>query len=98
MPPNAREGWATASSPARGAPAELVKLVHDTASAHGRDPDAIEITTSLPDNLDDLPKMAEAGIDRVLVPVMFTKEFKNIVRGPDDLPQWRDVIDRYRTE
>lgn len=82
--------------PARGAPAELVKLVRDTATAHGRDPAAIEITTSLPDNLDDLPAMAAAGIDRVLVPVMFTKEFKNIVRGSDDLPQWRDMIERYR--
>jgi probable F420-dependent oxidoreductase len=83
--------------PARGAPAELVKLVRDTAEAHGRDPAAIEITTSLPDDLDDLPAMAAAGIDRVLVPVMFTKEFKNIVRGPDDLPQWRDTIERYRS-
>ena len=38
---------------------------------------------------------AMAGVDRVLVPVMFTKEFKNIVRGPDDLPQWRDTIERF---
>ena len=82
--------------PARGAPADLVELVRETAAAHGRDPDAIEITTSLPENLDDLPKMAAAGVDRVLVPVIFTKEFKNIVRNPDDLPQWRDTIDRYR--
>jgi probable F420-dependent oxidoreductase len=82
--------------PARGAPADLVKLVRDTAVAHGRDSAAIEITTSLPDNLDDLPAMAAAGIGRVLVPVMFTKEFKNVVRGPDDLPPWRDTIERYR--
>ena len=56
--------------PARGAPAELVKLVRDTAVAHGRDPDAIEITTGLPESLDDLPQLAAAGIDRVLVPVV----------------------------
>ena len=81
--------------PARGAPAELVKLVRDTAMAHGRDPDAIEITTSLPENLADLPAMAKAGIGRVLVPVMFTQEFKNVVRGPEDLAQWRSIIEEH---
>jgi alkanesulfonate monooxygenase SsuD/methylene tetrahydromethanopterin reductase-like flavin-dependent oxidoreductase (luciferase family) len=81
--------------PARGAPAELVKLVRDTAIAHDRDPNAIEITTSLPENLDDLPKMAAAGIDRVLVPVAFTKEFKNVVRDPGDLKRWSDIIGKY---
>ncbi|MEA2744946.1 MAG: hypothetical protein QOG25_3317 [Acetobacteraceae bacterium] len=81
--------------PARGAPAELVRLVRDTAIAHDRDPNAIEITTSLPENLDDLPKMAVAGIDRVLVPVAFTKEFKNVVRDPGDLKRWSDIIGKY---
>ncbi len=81
--------------PARGASPELIALVRATAVAHGRDPDAIEITTSLPENLDDLPALSAAGIDRVLVPVVFTKEFKNVVRGPDDLPAWRDIIEKY---
>ena len=82
--------------PARGAPADLVKLVHDTAIAHGRDPAAIEITTSLPDNLEDLPAMAKAGVHRVLVPVIFTPEFRsNVVRGPDDLKPWRDIIEKH---
>lgn len=82
--------------PARGAPADLVKLVRDTAIAHGRDPAAVEITTSLPDNLDDLPAMAKAGVSRVLVPVIFTPEFNaNLVRGPDDLKSWRSIIERH---
>jgi probable F420-dependent oxidoreductase len=81
--------------PARGAPAELVKLVRDTAASHGRDPDAIEITTSLPENLDDLPKMAAAGVHRVLVPVMFTKEFKDVVRDPGDLGRWAKIIEKH---
>jgi probable F420-dependent oxidoreductase len=81
--------------PARGAPPELIELVRATAVSHGRDPDAIEITTSLPENLEDLPKMAAAGINRVLVPVAFTKEFNNVVRGPDDFAPWRDIIDKY---
>ncbi len=81
--------------PARGAPADLVKLVRDTAEAHGRDPMAVEITTSLPPDMEDLPKMAAAGVDRVLVPVVFTKEFKNVVRGPDDVRRWTEVIEKY---
>jgi probable F420-dependent oxidoreductase len=83
--------------PARGAPPELLKLVRDTAEAHGRDPNAIEITTSLPENLDDLSTMAAAGIDRVLVPVVFTKEFKNVVQNPSDLARWAEVIEKYIT-
>jgi probable F420-dependent oxidoreductase len=81
--------------PARGAPAELIKLVRDTASAHGRDPAAIEITTSLPQDLNEIPKMAAAGVDRVLVPVMFTPEFANAVRGPNDMQHWSRVIEQY---
>jgi hypothetical protein len=61
----------------------------------GRDPKAIEITTGLPENLDDLSQMAAAGIDRVLVPVVFTKEFKNVVSDPGDLNQWADLIEKY---
>ncbi len=83
--------------PARGAPAELIKLVRDTAVAHKRDPDAIEITTSMPVDLDELPKMAAAGVGRVLVPVSFTPEFKNVVRGPEDCARWTDVIEKFRT-
>ena len=39
--------------------------------------------------------MAAAGVSRVLVPVMFTKEFKNVVRGPEDVGAWRDVIEKH---
>jgi probable F420-dependent oxidoreductase len=84
--------------PARGAPAELIKLVRDTAVAHKRDPDAIEITTSMPADLDELPKMAADGVGRVLVPVSFTPEFKNVVRGPEDCARWADVIEKFRTK
>lgn len=84
--------------PARGASAELIKLVRDTAVAHGRDPASIEITTSLPPDLNDLPRMEAAGVDRVLVPVMFTPEFGNVVRGPDDMQHWRHVIEKYATK
>ncbi|MBS0642791.1 MAG: LLM class F420-dependent oxidoreductase [Acetobacteraceae bacterium] len=83
--------------PARGAPAELIKLVRDTAVAHGRDPDAIEITTSLPKDLDEIPAMAAAGVHRILVPVSFTPEFDSVVRGPEDCARWRAVIEKYAT-
>ncbi|MCP5030510.1 MAG: LLM class F420-dependent oxidoreductase, partial [Actinomycetia bacterium] len=41
--------------PARGAPQDLLDLARSTAEANGRDPEAIEITTQLPDNLDEIP-------------------------------------------
>ncbi|HVZ08407.1 LLM class F420-dependent oxidoreductase [Rhodopila sp.] len=81
--------------PARGASAELIQLVRDTAKAHGRDPAAVEITTSLPKDLDELPRLEAAGVDRVLVPVSFTPEFDTVVRGPEDCARWRDVIARH---
>jgi len=33
----------------------------------------------------------------VLVPVVFTQEFRNVVRGPDDVGRWREVIERWST-
>ena len=40
--------------PARGAPAELFSLARQSAAEAGRDPDALEITVSMPDDLEDL--------------------------------------------
>src|SRR5262249_4682066 len=55
--------------PARGASAELIRLARETAAQHGRDPQSIEITTSLPPSLDDIGALEARGVDRVLVPV-----------------------------
>ena len=81
--------------PARGASRELIDLVRRTAEQHGRDPAAIEITTSLPDNLDDLGQLAAIGVSRVLVPVTGSAGLPRRIAGPEDLMSWRDTLEKY---
>ena len=81
--------------PARGNPAELFQLARDTAIEHGRDPDDIEFTASLPDDLDEIPSLAAMGVKRILVPVTGAAGLARRIRGPEDLTGWRDVIEKY---
>lgn len=81
--------------PARGASAELLATVRAGAEEAGRDPKAVEITASLPDDLDQLPAMAAAGISRVLVPVTGVAGLARLIRGPDDVKLWKDTIEKY---
>ncbi len=78
--------------PARGAPEDLFDLARRTAEEHGRDPDALEISASLPDDLQDLPKLAKAGVKRVLVPVTGMAGLAPAIAGPDDAFRWKDRI------
>lgn len=81
--------------PARGAPAELIAIARDSATQHGRDPDALEVTTSLPDNLDDIPAMAAAGVNRLLVPVTPMAGLKTRLGNPEEVLAWRDQVEKY---
>jgi probable F420-dependent oxidoreductase len=81
--------------PARGNPQELFQLARDTAIEHGRDPAEIEFTASLPDDLDEIPALAAAGVQRILVPVTGAAGLARRIRGPEDLGQWSDVIEKY---
>jgi alkanesulfonate monooxygenase SsuD/methylene tetrahydromethanopterin reductase-like flavin-dependent oxidoreductase (luciferase family) len=81
--------------PARGASEELIAIVHEAARAAGRDPKAIEITASLPDDLDELPAMAARGISRVLVPVTSAAGLASRVKGPEAVLGWKDTIEKY---
>lgn len=81
--------------PARGAPFDLIDLARRTAEAHGRNPDDVEITTSLPDDLDDIPKLAAAGVKRLLLPVSSGAGLKTVISNPDDALSWRDTIETY---
>ncbi len=78
--------------PARGAPPELLGAMREAARAAGRDPDAIEITVSAPEDLARIPELAASGIGRVLVPVMANTGVTRPIHGPEDLLAWRDVI------
>ena len=82
--------------PARGLSEELLTLARDTARGNGRDPDALEITASLPADLDDIPDMARLGVSRILVPVTPTPGMASWIRNPDEALAWRERIDQYR--
>ena len=83
--------------PARGVPTDLFDLARQTAEEHGRDPDAIEFTVSMPENVEDLPDLIKAGVDRVLIPVIQMFGLKSsAVSNPEDLGRWNDIIDKYK--
>ena len=81
--------------PARGAPAELIAIARESATQHGRDPDALEITTSLPDDLDDIPSLAAAGVTRLLVPVTPMPGLQTRLGNPEEVLAWRDQVEKY---
>jgi probable F420-dependent oxidoreductase len=82
--------------PARGLNRDLVDLVRRTAEEAGRDPAEIEITASLPDDLDQIPELAKVGVDRILVPVLGMNDIKKVVSNPEDARAWAENIDKYR--
>jgi len=81
--------------PAREAPQDLIALARSTAEEHGRDPDAIEITTSMPDDVSKLPALAAMGVSRVVVPVTPMAGLATAIDGPDDARRWADTIGEY---
>jgi hypothetical protein len=81
--------------PARGASPELLALVRQSAIEAGRDPRTVEITASIPDDLDTLPAMAAAGISRVLVPVTSVAGLRRAASGVEGVLSWRDTIERH---
>lgn len=81
--------------PARGAPQELLDLARKTAEENDRDPDAIEITTQLPDDLDEIPKLAARGVSRILVPVSPMAGLTTVIQNPDDASKWAEKIEKY---
>jgi probable F420-dependent oxidoreductase len=81
--------------PARGAPAELISVARKAAEEAGRDPDEIEITVSLPDDLGDLVALRRLGVTRVLVPVTGVSGLASRIRGPEDIANWGKIIEQH---
>jgi probable F420-dependent oxidoreductase len=82
--------------PARGAPAEMIAIARAAAQAAGRDPGKLEITASLPENLEDIEGMRRLGVTRVLVPATTGAGLPARIRGPEDLAGWTPIIERHR--
>lgn len=81
--------------PARGAPEELFALVRETARAHGRDPADVPFTASLPADLETIPDLAGAGVERVLVPSSPMGGTAAWAGTPEEVLALRDTIARY---
>ena len=81
--------------PAREAPADLIAEARNTAERVGRDPAALEITASLPDDLNELKAFSKLGVDRVLVPVTAVTGLNAGISNADDVRAWADRIADY---
>jgi probable F420-dependent oxidoreductase len=82
--------------PARGASPELFDEMKRAAEAAGRDPRAIELTVSAPQDPKEIEALAKRGIARVAVPVSSGAGLPAQVRTPDDVLRYgKDVIARF---
>ena len=81
--------------PARNASAPLFDLVRQTAVEHGRDPADIEFTASMPESLDEIPALAQAGVSRLLIPVTPMLGLSNTIKDVADIANWRNIIEDY---
>jgi hypothetical protein len=73
----------------------LIALARRTAADHDRDPHALEITTSMPATLDEIPHLVALGVDRVLVPVTAMAGLPTAISSPQDVLKWRSTLERY---
>jgi probable F420-dependent oxidoreductase len=74
---------------------QLIAIARKAAQEAGRDPDKLEITTSLPSDLAELEVLRRLGVSRVLVPMIGGSRLKPPIRGPEDLGSWTETIKRY---
>ncbi|WP_281019039.1 MULTISPECIES: LLM class F420-dependent oxidoreductase [unclassified Minwuia] len=81
--------------PAREAPQDLIQLARDTAEQNGRNPAALEITVSMPEDRALLEDYARMGIDRVLVPVSDMAGLATAIRTPEETRDWSGLISQY---
>ena len=81
--------------PARETREDLIELARRTASEHGRDPAELEITISVPADLDELDHLANLGVSRVVVPVTPFPGMAATVGTPEEALSWKPRIERY---
>ena len=75
----------------------MIAIARKAAETAGRDPDKLEITASLPDDLAELDALRRLGVTRVLVPSAGGAGLQARIRGPEDLANWAQIIERYRS-
>jgi probable F420-dependent oxidoreductase len=75
--------------------AQLIAVAREAARAAGRDPDRLEITTALPNDLAELEALGHLKVSRVLVPLIGSGRLNPPIRGPEDLAGWTETIKRH---
>jgi probable F420-dependent oxidoreductase len=75
--------------------ARLIATARQAAQEVGRDPEKLEITTALPKNLAELDALAHQNVGRVLVPLIGGSRLQAPIRGPEDLRNWSEIIERH---
>jgi probable F420-dependent oxidoreductase len=81
--------------PARDAPADMIALARAEAQKAGRDPNQLEITVSMPEDESRIPALQQLGVTRLLVPASPMAGLKQMIRGPEDVAKFKDIIQRY---
>ena len=84
--------------PAREAPEKLIAIAKATATECGRDPEELEITVSMPDDISSLSSYRNLGVDRVLLPVTGLTGMDTAIEGPEDVLKFKDLILKYSDE
>lgn len=83
--------------PARGADPDLLEIARQAARDAGRDPNALEITASMPASLDDIEALAQRGVGRILVPVNPMPGMNDAAPTPERVLAWREHIERFES-
>ena len=81
--------------PARGTPHDLFDIVKTTATENDRDPEEIEFTVSVPEDLNEIPELAKIGVKRILIPSSPMGGTSKWASTPDEVLALKDVIQKY---
>ena len=81
--------------PARGTPHDLFDIVKTTAKENGRDPEEIEFTVSVPEDLNEIPELAKIGVKRILIPSSPMGGTSKWASTPDEVLALKGVIQKY---
>ena len=81
--------------PARGTPHDLFDIVKTTATENGRDPEEIEFTVSVPEDLNEIPELAKIGVKRILIPSSPMGGTSKWASTPDEVLALKGVIQKY---
>ena len=73
----------------------MLAIARAAAKQAGRDPDTLEITSALPDDVTELDALRRLRVNRVLVPTIRGARLNPPMRGPEDIANWAETIKRY---